>query len=478
MLTTGYLMNYEPRAQAQWEAKYHELSTLAAALDVSGTNDRAVAGRMNEDLQQAHQVFNDIAAAHDKADAGEISPSVYAELESRLASRLLVLMQSIVSDAVQLADSAEAQARAAQQITVAAVMTISGLGILAMIVIGVSADHSIIRPIMELQKTVSRVGRGDLDARSGITSGDEVGELAIAFDGMVTSLQDSYAMLQAEIAERRRAEEALHEYKDHLELTVKDRTSELITLNEDLQRATRAKDDFLASMSHELRTPLNSVIGFTDLILKGRTGDLNEEQRRQIHMVNEAGKQLLSLVNDVLDLSKINAGAAPVVATPFDPCDAVRRLADMMMPVAEAKGLELACHSDSGLPPEIFSDRGKIDQILLNLIGNAIKFTGTGGVTVTIRPGSAGMVAFDVTDTGIGIPAEEIDRVFEHFHRVYTDVPNEPGTGLGLAISRRLAEVLGGTLGVTSSVGEGSTFTLQVPARCADGEACPDDGEG
>jgi len=463
MLTTDYLINYEPRAESQWHAKQDELHSVLVAVEVTTETDRVLLNQMTDDLDQAHVVFSEIAAAHQRRVKGEIDEDVAIELESRLTARLLVLMQSMVSDAVQLAGHAGADARTAEQATILGVLLISGLGVITMIAIGVSADRSIVRPLEDLRKTASRVGRGNLDVRSGIERSDEVGELAGAFDGMVTNLQRSYTMLQNEIAERRRAEEALHEYKDHLEQTVQERTSELMVLNEDLQRATRAKDDFLASMSHELRTPLNSVIGFTDLMLKGRTGELNDEQRRQIDMVNDAGKQLLSLVNDVLELTRIDAGAAPVTVESFDPCEAVRRLVEMMLPVAEAKGLSLTHTSDLDLPATIESDRGKVDQVMLNLIGNAIKFTDKGSVTVTIRRHDDGLLAFDVRDTGIGIPAEETERIFEHFHQVQTSALSGTGTGLGLAISRRLAEALGGHLTVASEGGKGSTFTLTLP---------------
>ncbi len=471
MLTTDYLINYEPRAERQWHAKQDKLSSVLAGLEVTSDADAALVASMNEDLEQAHTAFTDIALAHQKRLADEIPADVAFELESRLTSRLLVLMQSIVSDAVVLAHRSSDAAQSAEQLTITVVLLVSGIGVLTMIVIGISADRAIITPLVELRKAASRVGRGNLDVRSGIVRGDEVGEFAVAFDGMVTSLQESYVMLQNEIGERRRAEEALHEYKDHLEQTVQERTSELIVLNEDLQRATRAKDDFLASMSHELRTPLNSVIGFTDLMLKGRTGELNDEQRRQIHMVNQAGKQLLSLVNDVLELSRIDAGAAPVIAAPFDSCDAVHRLVEMMTPAAEAKSLSLTYESAEGLPAGIVSDRGKVDQIMLNLIANAIKFTPEGSVTVTVRPAGPEMIAYDVRDTGIGIPTEETERIFEHFHQVQAGPLSEAGTGLGLAISRRLTEVLGGRLTVTSEVGEGSTFTLELPVGHVGAEA-------
>jgi len=184
-------------------------------------------------------------------------------------------------------------------------------------------------------------------------------------------------------------------------------------------------------------------------------------------MVNDAGQQLLSLVNEVLELSRIDAGVLSVVDAPFDPTEAVGRLVDMMAPVAAGKGLHLGWTAAADVQRRIVSDRGRLDQILLNLIGNALKFTAQGGVEVTIRPEGADAIAFAVEDSGIGIASEDFDAIFEHFHQVRTGPAGEAGAGLGLSISRRLAEALGGTLTVTSEVGEGSTFTLTLPVERA-----------
>ena len=470
MLTTDYLANHEPRAQVQWHEQFLTLQQLLAETDADG-GDEAVLARLQESLVQAHETFEEIYATHERSDSAEVDVAVAHEYELRLTSRLLVLMQSMVTDTVTLERHAVDDARSAQQLTIIVVMAVSGLGVLVMVFIGVSTNRTIIAPLQTLQQSAARVGRGNLDVRSGIESHDEVGEFASSFDNMVHSLQQSYVMLEAENAERRRAERQLSEYRDHLEQTVQDRTSELMVVNEDLQRATRAKDDFLASMSHELRTPLNSVIGFTDLMLKGRTGDLNEEQRRQIRMVNDAGQQLLSLVNEVLELSRIDAGVLSIIDAPFDPTEAVGRLVEMMTPVAAGKGLHLGWGATDDAPHRIVSDRGRLDQILLNLIGNAIKFTREGDIDVSVRSEGADAIAFTVRDSGIGIAPEDFDAIFEHFHQVQTGPAGEAGAGLGLSISRRLAEALGGTLSVESEVGVGSAFTLILPLEPPAGES-------
>ncbi len=471
MLTTDYLANHEPRAERQWQDQHEELSLLLRDLDVSGAEELATVARTEESLAQAQQIFLEITAVHAEAHAGTVDQAVSAEYEARLTSRLLVVLQSMVSDVVMLEDHATAGARRAQQMTLVVVMLVSAAGVLVMSIVGVLADRAIIKPLETLRHSASRVGRGNLDVRTGIESTDEVGEFAASFDSMVASLKASYEMLENEIAERRRAERALSEYRDHLEQMVHERTRELIAVNEDLQRATHAKDDFLASMSHELRTPLNSVIGFTDLILKGRTGDLTDEQKRQLRMVHEAGQQLLGLVNEILELSRLDAGALIISAAAFDPAEAASRLVEMMMPVAERKDIVLSCRAEESAPAEIVSDRGRVDQIMLNLLGNAIKFTECGRVDVTVRSDGDGHVVFDVNDTGIGIPAGELDAIFEHFHQIPAGPTAAAGTGLGLSISRRLAEALGGGITVVSEVGVGSIFTLWLPLALPDAEA-------
>jgi len=470
MLTTDYLANREPRAQAQWQDQHASLEALLSETEVSD-GDQAVMTRLEDNLEVARETFAEIVATHELPHVTEEDEAVAHEYEQRLTSRLLVVMQSIVTDTVLLERHAVEEARSAQRTTIIVVMVVSAIGVLTMVLIGISTNRTIVVPLETLRNSAARVGRGNLDVRSGIESLDEVGEFAMAFDSMIQNLQQSHIMLEMENAERRRAERALSQYRDHLEQTVQDRTSELTMVNEDLQRATRAKDDFLASMSHELRTPLNSVIGFTDLMLKGRTGDLNEEQRRQIGMVNDAGQQLLSLVNEVLELSRIDAGVLSIVDAPFDPAEVVGRLVEMMAPVAAGKGLQLGWTADDDVPHEMVSDRGRLDQILLNLIGNAIKFTAQGSVEVTVGSDGQGAIAFSVMDSGIGIAPGDFELIFEHFHQVHTGPTGEAGAGLGLSISRRLAEALGGTLTVVSEVGQGSTFTLTLPVERVSGES-------
>ncbi|PKQ16587.1 MAG: hypothetical protein CVT67_04100 [Actinobacteria bacterium HGW-Actinobacteria-7] len=248
----------------------------------------------------------------------------------------------------------------------------------------------------------------------------------------------------------------LDAYRESLESMVAARTAQL-------EAATRAKSEFLASMSHELRTPLNSVIGFSGILSQGLAGPLTDEQSRQLHMVNRSGRHLLSLINDVLDLSKVEAGKVELCVERFDPHALAQEIIDMVRPLARAKGLELRAETVDN-DTFMSSDVGKVKQILLNLIGNAIKFTDFGRIELRYMRVSDGTACFSVTDTGGGIPEEDMARVFEPFTQLATaSIAKPEGTGLGLSLSREYAHMLGGEITVESRVGVGSTFTFSVP---------------
>ncbi len=278
-------------------------------------------------------------------------------------------------------------------------------------------------------------------------------------------------------AEIRRLNEALQRRAEELERRVEERTAELNQARQRAESADRLKSAFLAAMSHELRTPLNSILGFTGILLQGLPGPLNPEQRKQLEMVRNSSRHLLSLINDVLDLSKIEAGELKVAHTPVDISEVVQRAVESVRPQAEDKGLELQAEIASDLGSMV-SDPRRIGQILLNLLGNAVKFTDAGSVTVKaerIDPGTAAkdtavapqpLLRISVKDTGPGIKPEDIDGVFQPFVQVDSGLTRRhEGTGLGLAISRRLAQLLGGELCAESRWGEGSTFTLTLPLK-------------
>jgi len=270
---------------------------------------------------------------------------------------------------------------------------------------------------------------------------------------------------------RKRVEEELRATQATLEERVLVRTTELAEARDRAEAADRTKSAFLATMSHELRTPLNSIIGFTGILLQGLAGSLNPEQTKQLGMVRNSARHLLALINDVLDISKIEAGQLQVAREPFDLRASITKIVGLVMPLAEKKGLALRVELPQE-PGRIVSDPRRVEQILLNLLNNAIKFTEIGEVTlkaelvpdVNRTPHSVLRVA--IADTGIGIKPEDLATLFQPFRQVDTGLTrNHEGTGLGLAICRRLADLLGGEIHAESVWQQGSKFTLTLPRQ-------------
>jgi PAS domain S-box-containing protein len=281
-----------------------------------------------------------------------------------------------------------------------------------------------------------------------------------------------------DITDRKQAERDLLDSHEQLEVRIAERTRDLQAALVAAEAADRIKSAFLATMSHELRTPLNSIIGFTGILLQQLAGPLNQEQAKQLGMVRGSARHLLDLISDVLDISKIEAGQMEVRTDPFDLRESVQQVVASIRPMADKKGLGLSLDIDPALR-QMNSDRRRVEQILLNLLNNAIKFTEHGGVDLQVRllPATAATdgaprmarVCMQVRDTGIGIHSDDLQKLFQPFHQIDSGLTRQhEGTGLGLAICRRLSLLLGGDIDASSTWGQGSTFTVTLPLNRTD----------
>lgn len=290
------------------------------------------------------------------------------------------------------------------------------------------------------------------------------------FDMRVQPVPEGLIVFSIDITERRNAEQRLRELNEGLEQKIAERTVQLREALLQAESADRLKSAFLATMSHELRTPLNSIIGFTGILLQELPGPLNEEQRKQLGMVRGSGRHLLELINDVLDLSKIEAGQLEVKKEPYDLRETIERVVAGLRPQADKKGLFLEASVPSGIG-RVHGDRRRVEQVLINLLGNGLKFTEKGGVSLRaslLPPGgqdACPVLRLAVADSGIGIMEEDLEDLFKPFRQMDAGKARlNEGTGLGLAICKRLVGLMGGRISVDSKWGQGSEFIVLLPA--------------
>jgi len=325
-----------------------------------------------------------------------------------------------------------------------AAFLVAGIGL------SVLLARRLVRPVKQMRTAAARIGAGAYDERIELRRRDELGGLANELNRMAVSLQTSVQGLEETVEERTRELQQV--------------LAQLSQKSRQLEVASQHKSDFLANMSHELRTPLNAIIGFSQVLRQGMFGPINAKQEEYLDDILSSGHHLLSLINDVLDLSKVEAGQVELQVVSLSLRETLERGVVMVREPASQRGiafsLELAPDVD-----QVDGDERRLHQVVYNLLSNAVKFTPEGGTIDVASARVDGEVRVSVTDTGPGIAAEDRERIFEEFHQTDVGVQQREGTGLGLALSKRLIELHGGRIWVESEPGRGSRFVFALPIK-------------
>ncbi|GAB6043410.1 ATP-binding protein [Endothiovibrio diazotrophicus] len=446
-LTADYLLHPTERAARQWHNKHR---TLEASLEGLRTAGAPLLREPLEELRGHHREigrFFDRLAVLDQRKGD--TPAARATLD-RQRERLGELLQTRAQLMAGLITILTERVHRDHNRTTGEVARLMNamVAILGVILIGVWGFWGVrvFGPIQRLREALARFDVDDPQGRLAVERRDEIGEVADAFNRVAERLRAttrSRDHLSDEVERRKQVERALEQARNAADA------------------ANRAKSEFLATMSHEIRTPMNVVIGMADVLLEGPLGD---DQRHQVQLLRKAGDTLLGLIDNILDLSKIEARRLELHDAPVDPRHLLDEICSVLGERVHDKGLMLSLHIAPGVPPAIRADPTRLLQVLINLIGNAIKFTDAGEIGVTLALETEQRLRFTVTDSGVGIAAEHLEQIFDHFTQADTSITRRyGGSGLGLAICKRLVELMGGEIGVHSRPGEGSRFTFTLP---------------
>jgi signal transduction histidine kinase len=412
------------------------LARLEAAVEEP---ERGVIQRIRAGQEEAMSLVADIAnlVRDGKIDAA-------TRLHSSRGDPLYRSIDALVAEVVQKENarmvSLRDGLRAANERSFVVVGTSAAICVLLALACGFVISWALIHPVHAAHGFLNELAAGRFGGSVTVHNRDQFGDLA----AQLSATSRELARLDGE---QRRA------------------AGELGALNARLEQASKAKSEFLANMSHELRTPLNAILGFTEMLTDGLYGSVPEEFREPLTDIQTNGKHLLRLINDVLDLSKIEAGRMELALSEYSAGDVVNSVRTSLRSLADEKGLDFRAAVDDGLPEVMYGDAKRITQCLLNLAGNALKFTKHGGVTIrAVRDGD--FVRYSVSDTGIGIPEDQLGSVFAEFRQVDATITREfGGTGLGLSITKKFVEMHGGRIWVESRLNEGSTFHFTIPIR-------------
>ena len=419
-------------------------NTLARLEEFARPEERELIQRIRAAQEAALTTVADIA---NLVRDGRIDAAMTLQLNKEYPLYLQIdgLVDQVVKREQEKMDSLRASVAAANRKAPIIMRSFAAVLILLALLLGFVISWSFIQPVRDAQGFLTQVAKGNFKATINVPNRDEFGDLADQMNEMGRELHNLYESQQANARELQR-------------------------LNEQLQQASKAKSEFLANMSHELRTPMNAILGFVEMLLDDIYGDVPPHLREPLMDIQVNGKHLLNLINDVLDLSKIEAGRMELSLDEYSVQDVVDTIQTSLQSLALEKRLEFVAWAQQGIPLA-FGDGKRITQCLMNLAGNALKFTKQGRVEVWVEH-KQDQLLYRVSDTGIGIPKDQLEHVFGEFRQVDAAITREfGGSGLGLSITKKFVEMHGGRIWVESELGKGSTFFFEIPLRVDGGQS-------
>ena len=451
LLTNDCLLHrHEERAQRQWQSRHDSLTRLLSGDQFKRPRERLLLDRIREGLEGMKTLFSQLHPVQQGRGESIKKIALSVEQEERLIAQLMTKSQAMVSRAFQLDETSVREIGAAQDRANLLVMLLIVFIVVAAAATSIFIGRSVLKPLRELQKGTEIIGAGNLDHKIATAARDEIGQLSRAFDQMTERLKITTVSrdeLTKEVSEHKRTAEALAKARRAAEA------------------ANEAKSEFLANMSHELRTPLNSIIGFSEVMIDGMAGPVRDDQKEYLNDILESGNHLLSLITDILDLSKVEAGMIELELKEISLKDLLEGSLVMFKEKAITHNIKLSSDISEDVG-HIVADERRLKQVMFNLLSNAVKFTPDGGKVGIKASKIDNEVQVAVWDTGIGISKEDMNKLFQPFQQIETTLTKiHPGTGLGLNLSKKFVELQGGRIWVESEFGKGSKFSFTIPIR-------------